>query len=982
MASKETKTLNHTTKVFEHNHYKSVSFFTSAYFFLKPLFAVFKWGGVLVCGLLLLSLFFGIIWLGGKYNELGSIKEKITTPPQSSVVYDRNGEEMFKFYDDKEKREIVSLDEIPEAMQLAVIAMEDENFYYNEDGIPWTNLLAAALKCLKPGSSTEYGADRCRGGSGLSQQLMKKTITQRTKASIDNKVDELLGAYKFNQEVGKQDVLRIYLNVVPFGRNTAGVQAASMTYFGHKIDEKANDGSPKLSIAEACLLGSMLPKPEAFALAIRDKLKDGKTSDNYDELMGRKDSCIEKLGTKEIRGAGKGSFIRGNEIMKYKNQEFNFVPYKSEEIKFGHIKNFLMEELVNKYKESKTKNPYDFKDEGDVLSKGLKIKTTFDTKLQKQIEDITTRYVKEQIVPNGGNNAAAIVLDGPTGEILAMIGSADFNNKDIQGEVNIVTAPRQPGSSIKPYVYASAFERGFNPATLLLDAAIDFGSFKPLNFDKKFYGAISMRNALQNSLNIPAVKALYLSADPSNLPNGTSGLDNFKLFIDKVGLKFPYWDQGQCGVATALGSCEVKMINHATGINTILQDGKMSPSTPFLEIKSNSNSIVKSQTAVQDLYNIAINSDNNPYKVVEKAIDPAIAHQVANVLADSAARYSSIWGNTSKYLTLDDWSSINGIAAKTGTTNDVKDMWVVGGSPYYTVLVWAGNTDGKPMKIEASSSGVTGPYWKEIMALLHKDKIKKGFSKEGLKETELSVNTGLLQDGGKKELLTENQIKLLKDAKERLSKFEYKFYENSIFSNRTIAVNQSIKVNKLDNKIIPNNDQGNAWPTEFTMIVNCAAISSEFPKSNNWGGGGTKNCPNEVSELNKDNIKIEINANISNGQQAQNQIVAFIKNPSSGIKTKSIEIKINGQYYSSLQDSDSIQQDVTGLEGVKDVEITVRNDANQEQKFQFLAVKFGNTNSSIISSTSGSSITNITNQIVTISPQSNNPAIDSPILNP
>lgn len=962
MASKEIKQLNHGTNLLEQKHEKPTGFFASAYFFVKPLFTIFKWSGVFVCATLLISTFFGVLWVSGKYNELGSIKEKVTTPPQSSTVFDRDGQEMFKFFDDREKREIVSLEQIPEVMQLAVIAMEDENFYYNEDGIPWTNLFGAVIKCFKPGSSSLQGSDRCRGGSGLSQQLIKKIITQRTQATLDNKIDELLGAYKFNQEVSKQDVLRIYLNFVPFGRNTAGVQAATMTYFGHKIDDKDKDGKFKLSVAEACLLGSMLPKPEAFAVAIRDKLKDNKSSDNWEELVGRKNSCIEKLGSKEIRGTGTGSFIPATEVEKYKKQEFTFVPYKSEEVKYGHIKNFLMDELVNKYKESKTKNPYDFTDESDVLSKGLQIKTTFDTKLQKQLEDITAKYVKSQVIPNGGNNAAAIVLDGPTGEILAMVGSADFNNKAIQGEVNIVTSPRQPGSSIKPYVFASAFEKGFNPATLLLDTSIDFGNFKPQNFDKKFYGAISMRNALQNSLNIPAVKALYLSADPSNTPNGTSGLENFKTFIDKLGLKFPFWEQGICGVATALGACEVKMIDHATGINTLLQEGKRVPATPFLEIKSNNNSIVKSETDVQDLYSNATKSEDNPYKKIEKAIDPVVARQIANVMSDTQARYPSVWGNTSQYLTLEDWSGVGGIAAKTGTTNDVKDMWVVGGSPYYTVLVWAGNTDGKPMNIEASSSGVTGPYWKEIMTLLHKDKIKKGFSKEGLKETELSANTGLLQEGGKKELLTETQIKELEAAKKRLSNPEYKFSENSIFANRTIAVNQNVKVNKLDNKIIPDNDQGKAWPSELTTQVNCAAISSEFPKSSNWNGGGTKNCPTEISDLNKDNAKIEINVNLFSGQQAPSQLVAFVKNPGTGIKTKSIEIKIGSQFYGSLQDNDSIQQDISALSGDKDVEITVRNDANQEQKFLIPNVKFG-----------GNPAPSSQSQTVIINPPQNNP---------
>jgi membrane peptidoglycan carboxypeptidase len=948
MASKEIQKINPARYSLEHKSNKPNgllgSLFTSTYFFLKPIFNIFKWGGVAFCSLLIIAIIGGILWLGGKYNELGSIKDKITTPPQSSIVYDREGNEMFKFFDDKEKREIVTLEQIPESMQLAVIAMEDENFYYNEDGIPWTNLLGAAFKCFKPGSTAQLGADRCRGGSGLSQQLIKKTITQRTQATLDNKVDELLGAYKFNQEVAKGDVLRIYLNVVPFGRNTAGVQAASMTYFGHKIDEKDKEGKYKLTLSEACFLGSMLPKPEAFAVAIRDQIATGKGGEVWDELVGRKNSCIEKLGSKEVRGPNKGLLIQPDEVEKYKEYKADFQPYKSEEVKYGHIKNFLMYELVNKYKENKDKNPYDFKDEGDVLSKGLQIKTTFDTKLQKQLEEITTRNVRDNIIPAGGNNAAAIILDGPTGEILAMVGSADFNNKAIQGEVNIVTAPRQPGSSIKPYVYASAFEKGFNPATLLFDGAIDFGNFKPLNFDKKFYGAINMRNALQNSLNIPAVKALYLSADPSNYPDGASGLSNWKKFVEKIGLSFPFWEQSECGVASALGGCEVKMIDHATGINTILQEGKKIPATPFKEIKSTVNSFAKDdkKSETVDLYSNANKAEGGPYKVEEKAMDPEVARQTALVLADTTARYDSVWGNTSKYLTLQDWSSVNGIAAKTGTTNDVKDMWVVGGSPYYTVLVWAGNTDGKPMSIEASSSGITGPYWKEIMTLLHKDKLKKSFSKEGLKETSLSSNTGLLQEGGKKELLTDRQINLLKEAKDKLSKPEYKFYENSIFNNRTIASGKTVKVNKLDNKLIPDTEAGKAWPIELTGAVSCASVSSEFPKANNWNGGGSKNCPTEISDLKKEAAKIDINVNIAAGQQATDKIVAFIKNPGSGIKTKFIEIKIGGQYYGSLADNDSIQQDITGVTGVKDVEITVRNDAGLEQKFLIPAVKFGN----------------------------------------
>jgi membrane peptidoglycan carboxypeptidase len=885
------------------------------------------WKAVLILGIVA-----GGVWVYGKYNDLGSIKDRITTPSQGSIVYDRNGQEMFRYYDAGEKREIVAIEDIPESMQLAVIAMEDENFYYNEDGIPWSNLVGSALRCLKPSSG------ECRGGSGLSQQLIKKTITNRTTATLDNKVNELLGAYKFNQEVTKQDVIRLYLNVVPFGRNTYGVQEAAKSYFGKNINEK-KDGKFTLSIPEACFIGSMLPKPESFAVAIKDRL-NGKDSDDWQILLARKNICIEKLGKNRVRGEGKDFFIRESDIADLQKIVPKFLAYKSDDQKFGHIKNFITEELVGKYKSSKTANPYGFKGEEDLLTRGLKIKTTFDLKIQKELEDTVKNGVANSVIPNGGNNAASVVLDGPTGQIIAMVGSVDFNNKKIQGEVNMLTSARQPGSSIKPFVYASAFNNGFNPATMIIDTATDFGKYAPLNFDKKFNGPVSMRYALQNSLNIPAVKALYLSADESNNPDGEGGLNNFKKFVSATGDSFPYWEAGTCGVASALGGCEVRMLDHATGINTLLQEGKKMTASPFLEIVSVEKNFVNGSSTTQDLYNLAMNSKDAPYPKIDNAIDPLVARQVANVMSDYQARDINIWGNTKDNLILDDWVGDNQVAAKTGTTNDYKDAWTVGGTPYYTVVVWTGNTNGDAMYDKVASASIAGPIWHDVMEFLHKDKVKKGFSKEGLEPVGINSYNGLLQEGGKTEYLSKSQIAKLKG-------FKYPTEDkSSIFYTRTPIISTSVKINKLDGKLAPDSLD---FPAYLVGYVNCGSSGSEFPVAKNWQlgvGGSIGKCPTEKSTFSAEQIRMSLDTNFQSGQSIGRTLSLSVRHPGGSVRIQSIDLRIGGQSVGSVQDAVGLNLDVSSISGYKDVQVVVVDEFGNQQSFVYPNVLFGSSISS------------------------------------
>jgi membrane peptidoglycan carboxypeptidase len=914
------------------------------YFILKPLGSLFKFLFLGFGGILILSLIGGGIWLGNRYNSIGSIKDQILTPPQGSVVYDRNGVEMFKYVDAGTIRDVVGLDKIPEQMQLAVIALEDENFYYNEDGIPWKNLAGSLYKCI-----ISKGGDGCRGGSGLSQQLIKNVTNQKDN-TFDRKINELIAAYKFGQEVDKKEVLRLYLNWVSFGRNTFGVQEASKSYFGHAINEKDEKGNYKLNIPEACFLAGMLPQPESFATAIKDKL-DGKETDLWKELEARKNTCIDKQAEKELRGFGTGlTIVDAVEAKKLKEEKVEFKKFVGAEQKFGHIKAFLTDEFKK----------LDISEQ-DLFSKGLRIKTTFDLKIQSQMEESIKKGVTNYIKPNDGNNAAGVILDGPTGQIVAMVGSVDFNNKEINGEVNVATSPRQPGSSIKPYVYASAFSNGFNPATVLLDSAIDFGAYKPLNFDKKFYGAVAMKWALQNSLNIPAVKALYLSSKETNTPDGEGGLTNFFNFTNKVGLEFPLKEKGMCGVGTSIGGCEVTLLSHAGGINTLLQSGNYMPPTPFLEIKESVND------KEQDLYQIAAKSEKNPFAKVEKAIDPGVANQVAKVMADTTLRLPSIWGTTSQYLKLDDWTGENAIASKTGTTNDVKDMWVVGGSPYYTVVVWAGNTDSTPMYKEASSSGAVGPMWKEIMKFLHKDKEKKGFSSDGLTPTKVNPADGLLSENGTAELLTKKQIDELTKAKElkKTSLANNTQDKNaSIFVTRTPIVYSKARVNSIDNLLV---DENSDLPDNLIKTISCTLSASEFPAAQNWKEAGygvfTKNiCPTSYSIKKKSDLKVTIVSNVSSENKAPEVFNITVNTPGPSINVKNIQIKIDGQLVALSNDIDSLGYAPQGqFSGKKNVSVIVKSDLS-EDIFEFKNVEFapGNPSSASTDTKSSSNTATIT----------------------
>lgn len=854
------------------------------------------------------------VWIVDKYNSIGDIVTKATSITEGSVITDRNDKEIFRYNNDGQQRELIDIEQIPDQMRGSIIALEDENFYKNQIGIPWQNLVGAASKCFLSGGST------CRGGSGLSQQLIKN-VTGESAPTTGRKLNELLAAIKFNQEVGttekeKQDaVLELYLNWVPFGRNTYGVASASKSYFNKDITTQ------ELTIPQTCYLASMVQRPSSFATAIETEIKNRKLVENkvinpfWDLLEERKNICIQKMYELKLKNRGSDGFITSQqEADKLKAEIVEFTPKPIVEIKYGHLQNYITEELISTLKIT----------EGELTTKGYRIQTTFDLDLQNNVQNIITSTAEERVVKNGGNNAASVVLDGPTGEILAMIGSRDFNNETISGQVNVATSPRQPGSTFKPYVYASALANGFNPGTILLDLSTDFGNYRPANFSRTTTGATTIRNSLQNSYNIPAVKATFLSAPNSPTPNTTGGLNNVLDFTQSVGVELPF--RSNCTLSSSLGGCEVTMLSHAAGINTLLHDGNYRAPKVFKKIVSKDRFTGLETDVLASL---------NPtqYQNKDGVIDSSIAHQISNIMSDYSARLTSVWGASGKRtLELDGWTGDNQVAAKTGTTNDVKDTWTIGGSPLYTVVVWAGNTDGKPMNSRAASTTTAAASWKDIMTLIHKDKAKVGFSKEGLKQFSLDPSTGL-PGTGRTEWLTDNQIKALQEAEKKLNDPVYDPSQNSIFANRTPIIQRKLLVSKLDGKLIPKADENgtNAYPAELTTEIVCKQIISEFPRAANWLAPTTSfgekvgaefvACPTEITATDATNQGPTIDTNLDNTKPVPLVInISAISKITDGTIVK-LTFSTGGVELASIENQSELIIDLgqTTITGVKDV---------------------------------------------------------------
>ncbi len=568
--------------------------------------------------------------------------------PQSTKIYARDGSLLYEIHGEY-KRTLVTLDQIPPLAQEATIAIEDKSFY-KEGGVSLTGTARAILTDILSGR-------KAQGGSTITQQFVKNAILTDNK-SIDRKIREVILAIAIDAHFSKSQILQLYLNEIPYGRNAYGVEAASETYF--------NKSSKDLGLAESAYLAAMIQAPTYY----------NPSGPHRQDLDARKNTVLQLMQQQ--------GYIDQSQEKQAQAEVVNFSQITNG-IKAPHFVLWVEDYLNSKYGES------------TLEQGGLQVYTTLDPRLQSIAETAVKNDVDKESVKYNAHNAALVAIDPKTGQVLAMVGSKDYfgtpepagctpgKNCWFEPNVNVALSQRQPGSSIKPYVYGTAFKQGFNysPASLLIDVVTDFGTYNgkdyiPHNYNDQSYGPVSMRQAFAGSLNVPAVKTLALV-----------GVDNAVQTAHDLGITSPLAD---CGLSLVLGGCEVRLLDHVAAYSVIANEGVKNPETPILKILDKDGNVLEQY-------------QSRPQTV----LDPQDAYELISIMTDNDAR-AFIFGANSPLILPN-----RVVAAKTGTTDNWHDGWTLGFTPSLVAGVWAGNNDGTLLKQGADGVVVAAPIWHDFM---------------------------------------------------------------------------------------------------------------------------------------------------------------------------------------------------------------------------------------------------------------------------
>lgn len=608
----------------------------------------------------------------------------------STRLFARNGETLYTI--SKEKKQII-IDEkdIPEVVKQATIALEDHNFYQHF-GIDAKGVARALL----------FGGGR-GGGSTITQQLARNTVLSNER-TIARKIKEAIVSIEIEAFRDKNEILTMYLNAVPYGGNNYGIEAAARSFFGKPAIE--------LNLAEAATLASLPQRPTTLY----------PYGTNGDQLLARRNFALDEMT--EL------GFITKDQADEAKKVEMKFAP-KRESITAPHFVLYVQEWLVDYFTEELGDKQLA---EQKVESGGLDVKTTLNLEQQLIAEEVVSKAAATNLKRAGASNAGLVGLDPKRGEILAMVGSVDYFQEQF-GAFNVATAKRQPGSSFKPVVYATAFKEKYNPATTIFDLRTDFGGgYEPDNFDGGFRGPITIRQALGNSLNIPAVKILDLV-----------GLDKALQTAKDVGIT-TLTDKDRYGLSLVLGGGEVKLTEMATAYGVFANGGYLLPTTPVLKITDSNDKIIYSHEEPKD---------------GRQVLDPQVAYQITNILSDVEAK-RPVFSRVMNVLTLPGRPS----AVKTGTTNAYRDAWTIGYTPQYVTAVWAGNNDNTSMN-NAGGSVAAAPIWAEFMRRVHEKLPVEQFNKpDGIQEITVDKLSNKLPVEGSeaiKDIFARWQIPIEKD---------------------------------------------------------------------------------------------------------------------------------------------------------------------------------------------------------------------------
>lgn len=564
---------------------------------------------------------------------------------QSTKIYDRTGQVLLYDYNRDAKRDVVPISDVSPNTINATIAIEDSSFY-EHGGIRLTSIFRAIL-------ADAFGRSLSQGGSTITQQVVKNTLLTSRK-SVVRKVHEWVLAIKLEQVYSKEQVLETYLNNIPYGGTLYGIEAASEAYFGVPAKD--------LSLAEAAYLASMIQAPSYYSPYGTHKA----------ELDARKNLVLERMKT--LGFIGEATYRGAVE------EKVSFAPTGQNAIIAPHFVFYILNQLETMY------GP-------NALVSGLKVTTTLDADLEVKAESIVNRYALQNEKDFLASNASLVAIDPSTGQILAMVGSRNFFDKEIDGQYNATLALRQPGSTMKPFVYSLALLRGYTRNTVIFDTPTQFSTvckpsdnfnndapcYAPSDYDEKFRGPMTFETALAQSINIPAIKTLYLV-----------GIQNAINLAKSFGLT-TLGDPNQYGLTLVLGGGEVRLLDLTGAYAAFANDGVANVPTSILEIVGAEGGVLAAFAP-------------QPSRVLPENI----ARDMSAMLSDAPARLPE--------YPLDSPLSFRGydVAVKTGTTDDTRDAWVIGYTPSIALGVWVGNNDNSKM-VKSVAGFIAAPMWHEAM---------------------------------------------------------------------------------------------------------------------------------------------------------------------------------------------------------------------------------------------------------------------------
>ena len=569
---------------------------------------------------------------------------------ESTKIYDRTGDILLFDVHGSMRRTEVPLEEISPYIRNATVAIEDDSFYQHFGFRPMSFLRAVLVNLhLMAGY-------RGQGGSTITQQVVKNTLLTQDKTLI-RKAKEIVLAIKLEKIATKDQILNIYLNETSYGGTIYGAEEATQYFFG----KPAKD----VTLAEAAYLAALPQAPTRYS----------PYGNHKDELENRKNLVLSRM--KDL------NYITEDEYNSARAEQVQFREESEAGIKAPHFVFYVREYLEEKYGADA------------VANEGLKVLTTLDWDLQQKAEEIVTRRALENEKNFNAENAGLVAIDPKTGQVVTMVGSRGYFDEEIDGKVNVTLAKRQPGSSFKPFVYATAFEKGFTPDTIVFDVQTQFSTacaptdtmndtppcYSPQNYDGVFHGPMKLRDAIAQSMNVPSVKTVYLAGIQDSIETARDmGITTLE-------------DAGRYGLTLVLGGGEVKLLDMTSAYSVFANDGVRNPATGVLSVEDNRGNVLEEYE-----------------KKESRAIDPQIARLINDVLSDNVARTPEFGANSPLYFPGHD------VADKTGTTNDFKDVWILGYTPGISVGAWAGNNDNSPM-VKKIAAFIIAPMWHEFMEI-------------------------------------------------------------------------------------------------------------------------------------------------------------------------------------------------------------------------------------------------------------------------